>query len=291
MKMPIIYDDAVSLGAEEWISLSKPGLLMNAVRHEPECEVLSPTLLSAKDFCAAHDPRYVADVFSGRRANGFGNVRTDVLEQVVAANSCFVTAAEVALERGVAFAPVSGFHHAGYSSNFGYCTFNGLMIAAERLWCACKVRQILILDFDGHYGDGTDDIIDMLGLSDSITHLTRHKPFEEAEQATAAALSAIGELPDLVMLQAGADSLLSDPFGAGYFTNEQWVERDQKIFRACKSLGVPIVWNLAGGYDGQHTVKMHYATWRSACDIFASPPSLKKSPLMMSSGGSVPFCM
>ncbi|MCK5133954.1 MAG: hypothetical protein KAR40_17620 [Candidatus Sabulitectum sp.] len=41
-------------------------------------------------------------------------------------------AAEMALRTGESVcAPVSGFHHAGWNSAEGFCTFNGLVIAAE----------------------------------------------------------------------------------------------------------------------------------------------------------------
>jgi acetoin utilization deacetylase AcuC-like enzyme len=65
----------------------------------------------------------------------------------------------LALQHGVACAPVSGFHHAGYYTARGFCTFNGLMAAAVQLRKDSRVHRVMILDLDQHYGDGTDDIL------------------------------------------------------------------------------------------------------------------------------------
>lgn len=44
-------------------------------------------------------------------------------------------------------------HHAHASHGGGFCLFNNVAIAAERL--ARQGKRVLIFDFDGHYGDGT----------------------------------------------------------------------------------------------------------------------------------------
>ena len=82
------------------------------------------------------------------------------------------------------------------------------------------------------------------------------------------ALDALGEMPDIVLYQAGADSHVDDPFGAGYFDDAQWVARDKKIFRACRALDIPVAWNLAGGYNGEKTIALHASTYKSSCEVF-----------------------
>ena len=47
-------------------------------------------------------------------------------------------------------------HHAYRAQGTGFCLFNNIAIAAQRLVNAGK--KVLILDFDGHFGDGTSDI-------------------------------------------------------------------------------------------------------------------------------------
>jgi acetoin utilization deacetylase AcuC-like enzyme len=199
------------------------------------------------------------------------------------AHGAMYAAAKSAIQNGVAFSPVSGFHHAGYDYNGGFCTFNGLMTTIAKLREVDGfMGSILILDFDGHWGDGTADILAHRLAPQGITHMGRGNPFKKALRAIKEALEAIYSLkPGLVLYQAGADSLRSDPFGAGYFTAEEWRLRDTAIFMACKELSIPIVWNLAGGYDDKNTIMAHASTFETAVRIFEEPahPENTQSPV------------
>ncbi|MBK7005541.1 MAG: hypothetical protein IPH37_10705 [Burkholderiales bacterium] len=53
---------------------------------------------------------------------------------------------------------------------------------------------------------------------------------------------------DLVLYQAGADIHVNDPLG-GILTTEQMKQRDRTIFNGCITRRIPLVWNLAGGYQ------------------------------------------
>lgn len=75
-------------------------------------------------------------------------------------------ASEIACSKGVACSPSSGLHHAGYDWNHGFCTFNGLMVAAIELIEDHNVGRVGVLDFDFHQGDGTQGIIDRVRNSD-----------------------------------------------------------------------------------------------------------------------------
>jgi acetoin utilization deacetylase AcuC-like enzyme len=52
----------------------------------------------------------------------------------------------------------AGGHHAGRNFFGGYCCFNDVAIAIERLRGAFGLRRVAILDTDAHHGDGTRDI-------------------------------------------------------------------------------------------------------------------------------------
>jgi acetoin utilization deacetylase AcuC-like enzyme len=52
----------------------------------------------------------------------------------------------------------AGGHHAGRDFFGGYCCFNDVAIAIERLREMHGVRRVAILDTDAHHGDGTRDI-------------------------------------------------------------------------------------------------------------------------------------
>jgi acetoin utilization deacetylase AcuC-like enzyme len=48
-------------------------------------------------------------------------------------------------------------HHASPDSCWGFCFFNNVAIAVKKLMQEGKVRKALILDFDLHFGDGTEN--------------------------------------------------------------------------------------------------------------------------------------
>ena len=126
---------------------------------------------------------------------------------------------------------------------------------AVKLLDECLAQRIAILDGDVHYGNGTDDIIERLGLQDRIIHNSMGKHFETREQAgpDGSRFEAwLGEAlkqsarADLVLYQAGADPHIDDPLG-GVLTESEMLGRDIAVFRACRRKA--LVWNLAGGYQ------------------------------------------
>ena len=115
-----------------------------------------------------------------------------------------------------------------------------------------SVDTVGIIDFDLHYGDGTDDIIDRLGI-DWVKHFSAGKVFSHAWQAEEF-LNSIPKIVnqmagcDLVLYQAGADPHIEDPMG-GWLTTDQMKMRDRITFEILDKLKVPVAWNLAGGYQ------------------------------------------
>ena len=209
--------------------------------------------VSIEELPSVHDPQYVLDLFSGDVANGHGNTDPSVAESTRWTVGSMIAAAEDALESGLTCSPSSGFHHAGYASNHGFCTFNGLMVAANRLLQHDQVRKVGILDCDWHRGDGTNDIILELGLQHSIVHWTsgeQHLPnarayFQWLDEAIKAMRA---EGVDIVLYQAGADPHRDDPLG-GVLDNAELSERDRVVFEQLVAQGIPVAWNLAGGYQ------------------------------------------
>ena len=164
-----------------------------------------------------------------------------------------VDATQEALRNGVgAVAPVAGFHHARYDSANGFCTFNGLIVAALAARARLPSASVGILDFDMHYGDGTDDIIRRLKL-DWIVHYSAGRHFHDQAQS----VKFLDGIPALlkrfsacavVLYQAGADPHVDDPLG-GFLTTKELARRDQLVFSTARQLQLPVAWNLAGGYQ------------------------------------------
>lgn len=231
--------------------------------------------LSADDLSLAHDRRYVEAVLEGRRDNGFGDRNLITAETLRYTNGAMLAAAREALRNGkVAVAPASGFHHACYASGGGFCTFNGLMVTA--LWLLkheSSVKRIAILDLDQHYGNGTDDIRKKLNISgDSIRHFTGGASSHEADRFLSELpllVKALGEECDLLLYQAGADPHVDDPLG-GWMTTHQLAQRDLLVFQTAASMGLPVAWNLAGGYQTplQRVLDIHNNTMEACCQVY-----------------------
>jgi len=53
-----------------------------------------------------------------------------------------------------AFVPIAGLHHAARDRAAGFCVFNDIGVAIERLRAQYGVRRIAYVDIDAHHGDG-----------------------------------------------------------------------------------------------------------------------------------------
>ena len=237
---------------------------------------------SRDDLCLAHDAEYVDGVLACEIPNGFHGTEPDVAETLPYTSGAMLAAGREALRNGfVACAPVSGFHHAQWDSAAGYCTFNGLIVTARRMQADRLVRRVGILDLDQHYGDGTDGIIAELELT-SIRHETpgkRHQRRADAEPFLAKLPSLVRSFGDcdLLLYQAGADPHVDDPLG-GWMTTEQLARRDRIVFATAKALGLPVAWNLAGGYQRDAAgcigpvLEIHANTMRACCTNYGLQP-------------------
>jgi acetoin utilization deacetylase AcuC-like enzyme len=214
--------------------------------------------LAPEEIARAHDPDYVRGVLACGISNGFGNTFPEVADALPwTTGSMYAAAARAAERGGFAASPTSGFHHAGWDRGMGFCTFNGLTVAAVLLRERGLARRVGILDLDMHYGNGTVEILDRLSLSREMPHYTFGGDPQTADREGFDGERWLARLPEIVrgfancevlLYQAGADPHVDDPLG-GLLTTGQLRERDRIIFRACAELGLPAAWNLAGGYQ------------------------------------------
>ena len=247
---------------ESWLTLSIP------------VRVITPEPASVEDLARAHLPAFVDAVLSCRSDNGFGNRSKAVAASLPYTSGAMLSAAREALRNGrVAAAPCSGFHHAGYANTGGFCTFNGLMVAATALYAAGEVKRVGILDFDQHYGDGTGNIIDRLRI-DWINHYSAGEHYGFATEARRFLSSIPGLVAamkdcDVILYQAGADPHIDDPLG-GWLTTEQLYERDLLVFQAAAEWEIPVAWNLAGGYQTplRKVLRIHDGTMRACGAVY-----------------------
>ena len=69
-----------------------------------------------------------------------------------------IQAAELCFERPVFSLARPPGHHAGRNFNGGFCFFNNIALAIQKLLAEGRVASALIVDIDLHYGNGTFDI-------------------------------------------------------------------------------------------------------------------------------------
>ncbi len=70
-----------------------------------------------------------------------------------------IKAAEQAMQGKPAFALIRPpGHHASRNSSWGFCFFNNVAIAVEKLRVERKIDKAVVVDIDLHYGDGTASI-------------------------------------------------------------------------------------------------------------------------------------
>lgn len=215
-------------------------------------EMIKPSPVSKTQLALAHESNYVHEVLGLKIDNGFGTRSRQVADSLPYTTGSMLSAARHVLEHGgVACSPTSGFHHACYNHGGGFCTFNGLMVTALALHQEGLVNKVGILDFDFHYGNGTDDIIQRLGI-DWVINYTNSKRYNA--KSPSKFLHDIPEMVaelsdcDLILYQAGADAHEDDPLG-GFLTSDQMRKRDRTVFEETKTWRLPLVWNLAGGYQ------------------------------------------
>ncbi len=220
---------------------------------------------------------------------------------VLLTNGGALAAAQRALGHGIAAAVASGFHHAHADHGEGFCTFNGLVVAAEALRAAGQLRTVAVLDLDLHYGNGTASMcagrpwlfncsiygndywhnqtyrdVEHRRHSDGPNHVSFALPNgsgrAEMLDALARAMQAILAFgrPDLVLYQAGADPFREDPYSPLHLDQSDLRERDRVVFAWAKREGLPIAWVLAGGYtpDVKKVVDVHLGTFEAAVSVY-----------------------
>ncbi len=98
-------------------------------------------------------------------------------------------------------------HHAGPNKNWGFCFFNNMAIAIQKLLTEDKINHAVILDIDLHFGDGTDEIFEENPAVDvlNIESTTPEAFVEETKEA----LNQI-KSTDIIGISAGFDQYIKD---------------------------------------------------------------------------------
>lgn len=196
-------------------------------------------------------------------------------------------------------------HHALPERAMGFCFFNNVAIAARWLLKRRGLRRVMVVDWDLHHGNGTQEIFyespEVLYVS---THQFPHYPgtgsldelgygaaqgftvnapmpasFGDAEYLRVfdELLIPIGRIfkPEFVLISAGFDCHFSDPLGAMRVTEEGFAAMARRVKRlAAECCGGRMVAALEGGYDLQALA----ASGRAVIEEFGREPDERIAP-------------
>jgi len=256
-------------------------------------ELVQPEPLTREQLLTVHSEAYVDAVLTGEPrelalTNELPGWDAGLARAVSASNGGVLAAARYAVaQRTIAGSLSSGLHHARREAGAGYCTFNGLAIAAVDA-IARGARRVLVLDVDAHCGGGTASIIGgTAGIIGGIEQLdVSVDPFDTYEPppnvrlvmsdtdrllATVRAELARVEQPstiDLVLHNAGMDPHHGCEGGLPGIDAAVLGERERIVFEWIAAHRLPAAWVLAGGYTNRismgELVELHRLTISAA---------------------------
>lgn len=261
--------------------LRQAGMLEQVTRMQP---------VSAEDsaICQVHSPDYLS-YLTEFIAMGGGRIETDTvtcdesLDVARLAAGCGVDAVQrlVSGEERQALCLVRPpGHHALPEGAMGFCLFNNVAVAARSAIRDHGINRVLIVDWDVHHGNGTQDIFYEDG---QVTFFSAHRfPFypgtgRKSETGRGAGLGTIFNLPlefgisrseylasfsavlsdaseqcrpELVIISAGFDAHAEDPIGSLGLETEDFGELTRMVCQVAETHAEGrILSMLEGGYN------------------------------------------
>ena len=275
-------------------------------------DVFVPRPVTEEQILRVHTPAFVASLRSSAAVGRYleqpkiGKLPPRVADAAIVrafrhATGGTVLAGLLALRHGVAINLAGGYHHAKPDTGEGFCIYNDIAIAIRDLRAAGRIRRALVVDLDVHQGNGTAECFagdngvftfsmhegDIYPIPKAASDLDIELPAgtgdEETLRILARTLPKLFEQarPELVVLQAGCDTLAGDPLARLAMTPEGIVRRDAMVIDECVRRGVPVAVTLGGGY-GRDAWRAQYASvlrtlirHGSAVPAAAPPPARK----------------
>ncbi|HXN87154.1 MAG TPA: histone deacetylase [Candidatus Binataceae bacterium] len=254
----------------------------------PDLQLLSPRAATLDEIALCHEREYIAAVERTSHLDRFDfdpdtHTSRDTYATAILSAGGVMTAVEAVLDGAAenAFAIVRPpGHHALPNRAMGFCFFNNLAIAANWLIQKKGLKRVMVIDWDLHHGNGTQNIFyDSAQLLYTSTHQFPHYPgtgsFQEmgadaglgytinapmpARYGDAEYLRIFDEViipigrefnPEFILVSAGFDCHVRDPLGEMAVTENGFQQMMRRIIRlGAETCDGKIVAALEGGYD------------------------------------------
>ena len=207
-------------------------------------------------------------------------------------------------------------HHATASQAMGFCLFNNVAVGARHAVDAHGLERVLVLDWDVHHGNGTNDIFhsDPRVLYASVHQSPLYPGTGRADDvgsgegegftvnlpvAPGAGDREFGSLvedvvgtiarawrPQLVLVSAGYDAHADDPLADCAVTDAGYAGMAGSVYRAAAGCGAPFGAVLEGGYDLDalgHSVAATLEVF--GADSPPGPPDVEPGPAAAEAAG------
>ncbi|MGH2979584.1 MAG: histone deacetylase family protein [Solirubrobacterales bacterium] len=253
---------------------------------------------------AVHPQSYI-DRIAEVSARGGGRLDMDTIASArsfeaalhAAGGAVSAVSALMAREADIAFCGLRPpGHHAEAARAMGFCLFNNVAVAARYALDRLDVARVLVLDWDVHHGNGTNDIF---YDSDQVLYVSIHQsPLYPGTGALTENGIAAGEgytvnlpvppgaghadwlglvqhvvapvanayAPDLLLVSAGFDAHRDDPLANCTLTEDSYAAMAVSTRGLSRELDAPLGFVLEGGYDLAALARSVVATIEAALD-------------------------
>lgn len=264
-------------------------LTLSLAGYTDQCRVVPARQASMEDILAVHSSFYLDQIREHAvTPNPYSYDKDTYLMEdtlataMLAAGGCMALADEIMagnIDQGFALIRPPG-HHAGIGRGMGFCVLNNVAVTAEYLRRKHGLHRILIVDFDAHHGNGTQDIF---YDTNEVMFLSVHQqgifPFSgEANQAgdgkgegytiNVPVYAQFGDneytylfkhllqtvctqyLPQIILVSAGYDAHVDDSISQTCLTTQWYKEITTMLrFYAKKVCNKRLLMILEGGYN------------------------------------------
>ena len=214
-----------------------------------------------------------------------------------AGGACAMAEALLGGEAGIGFSAARPpGHHANHDTTSGFCLFNNVAVAARYALDALGARRVLVVDWDVHHGNGTNDIF---RTTDAVLYTSIHQaglfpgtgPLLDVGSGPGAGFSinlpveggsdeyawlsllewiivpaGVEYSPDLILISAGYDAHRDDPVGGCALQTGTFGEMARHVRALGEKVGAPVGAVLEGGYDLEALAASVCATMEALTD-------------------------